>query len=224
MNQELIDLSYSELDAILFNVMTKVSALRGRGIEIYPPEGQELSFLNPFKNLSEVKVIIVGQDPYINPGQAHGMAFSVNQGVKIPPSLQNIYKELESDLGIPVSTSGYLWSWASQGVLLMNRLLTVTKGQSGSHAGFGWEEFTNKLISLVDSEASPCVFLLWGKKAQQLKELIQNPNNLVLEAAHPSPFSAHRGFLGCKHFSKANSFLIENGRKPIDWRVEDAAI
>ena len=219
MNQELLELTYSDLDAVLFNVMSKVAALRQRGVEIYPPEGQELSSLNPFKDLTDVKVVIIGQDPYINEGQAHGMSFSVNPGVPIPPSLKNIYKEIEDDLGIVAPDTGYLWNWAQQGVLLLNRILTVTKGQSGSHVGFGWEEFTNKLVSLINEQSSPCVFLLWGKKAQQVKPLISNPNNLILEAAHPSPFSAHRGFFGCKHFSKVNEFLQQNGRQPIDWSL-----
>lgn len=220
MNRELSEVEYSDLDAILFNVMSKVSALRANGDVIFPPEGQELAALNPFKDLSDVKVVIVGQDPYINYNQAHGMAFSVNPGVAIPPSLGNIFKEIESDLGLPIPSTGYLWNWATQGVLLLNRVLTVSQGHSDSHSGIGWEEFTDKLISLIDKESSPCVFMLWGKKAQQVKSQITNENNLVLEAPHPSPFSAHRGFFGCKHFSKANDFLVTNGRLPIDWRVE----
>lgn len=224
MNQELVDLEYTELDAILFNVMSKVSALRANGATVYPPEGQELAALHPFRDLSDVRVVILGQDPYINPGQAHGMAFSVSPGVEIPPSLMNIFKEINSDLGIPIPESGYLWSWANQGVLLLNRLLTVDAGESGSHVGIGWEEFTNKLISLVDQQAEPCVFLLWGKKAQQVKPFLVNPNNLVLEAAHPSPFSAHRGFFGCKHFSKTNDFLMKHNLKPIDWSLNNASV
>ena len=171
--------------------------------------------------LSQVKVVILGQDPYHNVGQAHGLCFSVQKGVEIPPSLVNIYQELESDLGIKPPGHGCLTSWAEQGVLLLNTVLTVRAHQAASHQGIGWEEFTNRAIEVLDEQDRPIVFILWGRPAQQKKAMLHNPNHLVLEAPHPSPLSAYRGFFGSKPFSKTNQFLESHGVAPIDWEIKD---
>lgn len=169
---------------------------------------------------SDVKVVILGQDPYHGPGQAHGFSFSVKPGIDIPPSLQNIYKELASDLGCYIPKTGYLKKWADQGVLMLNAVLTVRAGQANSHKGMGWEIFTDRVIELLNEREKPVVFLLWGRNARNKKALITNPNHLVLEAAHPSPLSAYNGFFGCRHFSKANDFLQNHGMTPVDWQIE----
>lgn len=171
--------------------------------------------------LNEVKVVIIGQDPYHNVGQAHGLCFSVRPEVEIPPSLLNIYKELEDDLGLRVPNNGYLVGWAKQGVLLLNTVLTVRAHQANSHQGQGWEEFTDAVIHAVNAVDRPIVFLLWGRPAGLKKSMLTNPKHLILEAPHPSPLSAYRGFFGCKHFSKTNDFLKANGLTPIDWQIED---
>lgn len=171
--------------------------------------------------LNQVKVVIIGQDPYHNEGQAHGLCFSVKKGVEIPPSLVNIYQELESDLGIKPPNHGCLTSWAEQGVLLLNTVLTVRAHQAGSHQGIGWEEFTNRAIEILNEQDRPIVFILWGRPAQAKKTMLNNPNHLVLEAPHPSPLSAYRGFFGSKPFSKTNQFLQEHGVTPIDWQIKD---
>ncbi|MBD5145253.1 MAG: uracil-DNA glycosylase [Ruminococcus sp.] len=173
-----------------------------------------------FTSYSDVKAVIIGQDPYHGAGQAHGLCFSVQKGTAIPPSLQNIYKEIYSDLGIPPANHGYLKKWADSGVLLMNTVLTVREGQANSHRGMGWEIFTDRVIELLNQRDKPIVFLLWGGNAKQKMRLITNPNHLILQAAHPSPLSAYNGFFGCRHFSKANEFLTSNGMTPIDWRVD----
>lgn len=166
----------------------------------------------------DVKVVIIGQDPYHNPGQAHGMCFSVMPGTDTPPSLVNVFKEIKSDLGIS-NTNPYLIDWAKQGVLLLNAVLTVRAGQAGSHRGKGWEILTDSIIKKLNERKEPIVFMLWGAYARSKKGYITNPNHLVLECAHPSPLSAYNGFFGCKHFSKCNEFLTQNGLKPIDWRT-----
>lgn len=166
----------------------------------------------------DVKVVIIGQDPYHNPGQAHGMCFSVMPGTDTPPSLVNVFKEIKSDLGI-ANTNPYLIDWAKQGVLLLNAVLTVHAGQAGSHRGKGWEILTDSIIKKLNERNEPIVFMLWGAYARSKKGYITNPNHLVLECAHPSPLSAYNGFFGCKHFSKCNEFLTQNGLKPIDWRT-----
>lgn len=171
--------------------------------------------------LQEVKVVILGQDPYHNDGQAHGMSFSVKKGIKTPPSLVNIYKELNSDLGFPIPNNGYLEKWAKQGVLLLNTVLTVRAHNANSHQGRGWERFTDAVIQAVNEQDRPIVFLLWGKPAQMKKKMLNNPKHLILEAPHPSPLSAYRGFFGSKPFSKTNEFLIQNNIQPIDWQIED---
>ena len=169
--------------------------------------------------LDRVKVVILGQDPYHGPGQAHGLCFSVQPGVKVPPSLRNIYKELADDLGAAPVDHGNLEHWARQGVLLLNAVLTVESGQAASHRGRGWETFTDKAIATVSEHSAPTVFLLWGSHARQKKSLIDTKRHLVLESPHPSPLSAHRGFYGNHHFSRANAFLVEHGRGPIDWQL-----
>lgn len=166
----------------------------------------------------DVKVVIIGQDPYHNPGQAHGMCFSVMPGTDTPPSLVNVFKEIKSDLGI-ANTNPYLIDWAKQGVLLLNAVLTVRAGQAGSHRGKGWEILTDSIIKKLNERNEPIVFMLWGAYARSKKVYVTNPNHLVLECAHPSPLSAYNGFFGCKHFSKCNEFLTQNGLKPIDWRT-----
>lgn len=170
--------------------------------------------LTPF---NEVKVIILGQDPYHSEGQAQGLSFSVADGMKIPPSLRNIYQELELDLGIPANDSGNLKHWATQGVLLLNSVLTVEKNSPGSHANSGWIDFTDGVIHTLSEEKENLIFMLWGSYAQQKVELIDANKHLILTATHPSPFSAHKGFFGCKHFSKANDYLKIHKQKPIDW-------
>ena len=169
----------------------------------------------------DVKVVILGQDPYHNPGQAHGMAFSVQKGVQCPPSLVNIYKEMQNDLGTYIPRSGYLGPWAEQGVLLLNTILTVRENSPLSHKGRGWETLTDRIISLLNERQKPIVFLLWGRPAREKKALITNPAHYVLEAPHPSPLSAHYGFFGCKHFSKTNAILKNLGEEPIDWQIRD---
>ena len=173
-----------------------------------------------YTSYSDVKAVIIGQDPYHGEGQAHGLCFSVKKGVQIPPSLKNMYKELAEDTGFVPPNHGELVSWAKQGVLMLNAVLTVREGQANSHKGLGWENFTDKVIELVNMREKPVVFLLWGGNARQKKALITNPNHLVLEAAHPSPLSAYNGFFGCRHFSKANEFLKSVGMSPIDWTLE----
>lgn len=171
--------------------------------------------------LNEVKVVILGQDPYHGPNQAHGLCFSVQPGVPVPPSLVNIYKELATDVGFNPVRHGHLEAWAKQGVLLLNTSLTVEQGNAASHRGKGWEPFTDRAIETVSQHAPPCVFLLWGSHARQKKALIDQRRHLILEAPHPSPLSAHRGFFGTRHFSQANQFLQAQGRAPIEWQLPE---
>lgn len=171
--------------------------------------------------LEKVKVVIIGQDPYHEPGQAHGLSFSVKPGVDIPPSLQNIYKELQDDIGINIPNNGYLVKWAEEGVLLLNTILTVRAHQAMSHSKIGWNEFTDAAIRIINQQDRPIVFMLWGKPAQSKEMMLNNPNHLILKAPHPSPLSAYRGFFGCKHFSKANEFLVKHGETPIDWQIDN---
>lgn len=169
----------------------------------------------------DVKVVILGQDPYHGPGQAHGMCFSVKKGVPVPPSLVNIYKEQKEDVGITIPSHGFLESWADQGVLLMNTVLTVRAGQPNSHKGMGWEIFTDEVIRHLNQREQPMVFLLWGANAKSKRNLITNPQHMILTAAHPSPLSAHNGFFGCRHFSRANLFLKEQGVPQINWQIPE---
>ena len=188
--------------------------------EVYPaPDDIFNAFA--FTPLSNVKVVIFGQDPYHEPGQAHGLCFSVKPDVKIPPSLVNIYQELREDCGCYVPNNGYLKKWADQGVLLLNTVLTVRAHAANSHKNIGWEEFTNAAIRVLNEQDRPIVFILWGRPAQTKKAMLNNPKHLILEAPHPSPLSAYRGFFGSRPFSKTNSFLKENGIEPIDWQIEN---
>jgi len=185
---------------------------------IYPPKDQIFSAFD-LSSFNNTKVIILGQDPYHNEGQAHGLSFSVPEGVSIPPSLRNIYQELESDLNIKPSKNGNLTHWATQGVLLLNSVLTVEKNSPGSHAKSGWVDFTDTVIDILNEQKQNLVFLLWGAYAQQKAELIDQKKHLVLTAAHPSPFSAHKGFFGCKHFSKTNDYLKIHSQQVINWKL-----
>jgi uracil-DNA glycosylase len=198
-----------------------LKAEESAGKLIYPPRGQRLTAL-ALTPLDTVKVVILGQDPYHGPQQAHGLSFSVPDGIKMPPSLVNITKEIEADLGIPRPAHGNLEAWARQGVLLLNNSLTVEAGRAGSHAGLGWEAITDAAVAAVAAREEPSVFMLWGNHARRKAERVpglMDGRHLVLTAPHPSPLSAHSGFFGSRHFSKANAFLEEHGRGAIDWRV-----
>lgn len=188
--------------------------------QIFPPADDIFNafHLTPLK---DVKVVILGQDPYHNIGQAHGLSFSVKPGIEAPPSLVNIYNELKEDLGCYIPNNGYLVKWAQQGVLLLNTVLTVRAHQANSHRGIGWEDFTNAVIRILNEQDRPIVFLLWGRPAQNKMSMLNNPNHLILTAPHPSPLSAYRGFFGCKHFSRTNEFLSQHGIAPIDWQIEN---
>lgn len=185
------------------------------------PEPEDVFNAFQFTPLSKVKVVILGQDPYHNHGQAHGLCFSVKPEVDIPPSLVNIYQELKEDLGCEIPNHGYLKKWSDQGVMLLNTVLTVRAHAANSHQGIGWEQFTDAAIKVLNEQDRPMVFLLWGRPAQSKKAMLHNPKHLILEAPHPSPLSAYRGFFGCKHFSKANAFLESNGMEPVDWQIEN---
>ncbi len=187
---------------------------------VYPPSDEIFSAFH-MTPLESVKCVIIGQDPYHEPGQAHGLSFSVKPGVRIPPSLLNIYKELQTELGCYIPDNGYLVKWAEQGVLLLNSVLTVRAHAAASHRGMGWEQFTDAVIRQTNELETPIVYMLWGSFARSKKSMLTNPRHLVLEAAHPSPLSAYNGFFGCGHFSKANEFLEENGASPIDWQIEN---
>ncbi len=197
----------------------RVRAEYGR-YRVFPPSGEIFRAfeLTPYE---KVKVVILGQDPYHDDGQAEGLCFSVKPGVQIPPSLQNIYKELHDDLGLKIPNNGSLTHWAEQGVLLLNTVLTVRAHQAFSHRGIGWEQFTDAAIRAVNELDRPVVFLLWGRPAGEKASMLTNPRHLVLKAPHPSPLSASRGFFGCRHFSRCNAFLKENGETPIDWQIPD---
>ncbi|MBQ8798285.1 MAG: uracil-DNA glycosylase [Lachnospiraceae bacterium] len=212
MNAEFKKPYYAELYKFVKEEYSKVA--------VFPPADEIFSALH-LTPLSKVKVVIIGQDPYHNVGQAHGLCFSVRPEVDIPPSLVNIYKELQSDLGCRIPNNGYLVKWAEQGVLLLNTVLTVRAHQANSHQGKGWEKFTDAIIQAVNKEDRPIAYLLWGRPAQSKMSMLDNPKHKVFTAPHPSPLSAHRGFFGCKHFSQANAFLEENGIEPIDWQIED---
>lgn len=188
--------------------------------QVFPPSDEIFSAFH-LTPLSEVKVVIIGQDPYHNVGQAHGLCFSVRPEVEIPPSLVNIYQELKDDLGCEIPNNGYLIKWAKQGVLMLNTVLTVRAHMAYSHRGKGWEEFTDAAIRTLNKQDRPMVFILWGRPAQMKKSMLNNPKHLILEAPHPSPLSAYRGFFGSKPFSKTNQFLQSNGIEPIDWQIEN---
>lgn len=202
-----------------YKAMIKIIKEDSEKYKIFP---EKKDIFNAFKycNYEDTKVIIIGMDPYHNDGEAHGLAFSVNHGIKIPPSLRNIFKELESDLNIKAPNHGNLSSWANQGVLLLNAALTVRKNEPGSHQSFGWNIFTDNIISNLNNKNNPCVFILWGNFAKKKKNLIDDKKHLILESAHPSPLSAYNGFFGSKPFSKANNFLTYNNIEKINWRID----
>lgn len=185
------------------------------------PAAEDIFNAFHFTPLGEVKVVILGQDPYHGKGQAHGLCFSVKPEVAIPPSLENIYRELQDDLGCRIPGHGCLTKWARQGVLLLNTVLTVRAHQANSHQGIGWEEFTDAAIRILDRQERPLVFLLWGRSAQGKKALLRNPQHLIIESSHPSPYSAGRGFFGSRPFSRANAFLEEHGIPPVDWQIDE---
>ncbi|MEG2296159.1 MAG: uracil-DNA glycosylase [Clostridium sp.] len=184
------------------------------------PKADDIFNAFDFTPLSAVKVVILGQDPYHGPGQAHGLCFSVKPDVEIPPSLVNIYKELHDDCGCSIPNHGYLKKWSDQGVMLLNTVLTVRAHQANSHSGIGWEEFTDAAIRILNEQDRPMVFILWGRPAQMKRQMLTNPKHLILEAPHPSPLSSYRGFFGSRPFSKTNEYLIKNGIDPIDWQIE----
>lgn len=188
--------------------------------QVFPPADDIFNALH-LTPLQEVKVMILGQDPYHNVNQAHGLCFSVKPEVEIPPSLENIYKELQEDLGCYIPNNGYLVKWARQGVLMLNTVLTVRAHAANSHQGKGWEQFTDAIIRAVNEQERPIVYLLWGRPAQSKIPMLNNPRHLILKAPHPSPLSAYRGFFGCRHFSQANAFLESHGVAPIDWQIEN---
>lgn len=207
------NLNKDRLTEIISNVDSKRALT-----DVYPPKDEMFNFLK-LTAFDDIKVVIIGQDPYHQPGQANGLAFSVNDGIKFPPSLRNIFIELNSDLGIDIPKSGNLTSWAKQGVFLINSTLTVEKSQPNSHSKFGWDELTDFLIEYISDNKENVVFILLGKFAQLKRPLIKSKKHLILETSHPSPFSVRRGFFGSKIFSKTNEYLLENGITPIDWRL-----
>ena len=188
--------------------------------KIFPPADDIFNAFH-LTPLHEVKVVILGQDPYHNDGQAHGLCFSVKPDVEVPPSLVNIYQELHDDLGCYIPNNGYLVKWAKQGVLMLNTVLTVRAHQANSHRGMGWEQFTDAAIRILNEQDRPIVFILWGSPAQKKAQMLDNPKHLILKAPHPSPLSAYRGFFGSRPFSKTNEFLVKNGLEPIDWQIEN---
>lgn len=216
----------NEWDALLADEIKKDYYLRLREFlkneyttrTVYPPMNDIFNALR-HTSYSDVKAVILGQDPYHGAGQAHGLCFSVKKGTPPPPSLQNIFKELRDDLGIDPPNHGELTAWADSGVLLLNTVLTVREGAANSHKGMGWEQFTDRVIQLLNQREQPMVFLLWGGNARAKAGLITNPNHLVLQCAHPSPLSAYNGFFGCRHFSKTNEFLKQHGIQPINWQL-----
>ena len=216
LKDELVQPYMVELDAFL-------QKEKAEGKAIFPAEDEYFRALE-LTPLGQVKVVILGQDPYHGDGQAHGLCFSVKKGVKTPPSLKNIYKEIKDDLGITPASHGFLEHWAEQGVLLLNDVLTVERAEAASHQKRGWEKFTDAVIRHVNAQDEPVVFMLWGSHAQKKAAFVDQEKHLVLAAPHPSPLSAHRGFLGCKHFSQANAFLKSQGREEIDWSVPDDGV
>ncbi|MGD9901182.1 MAG: uracil-DNA glycosylase [Spirochaetales bacterium] len=220
LNADWYDLLEEEFEKDYFLKLSKFLKEEYATKNIYPPKEEVFSALNLLK-LSNIKVVIIGQDPYHQKGQAQGLCFSVKDGVQIPPSLQNIYKELNTDLGCYIPNTGNLTKWARQGVLLLNTVLTVEDSKPNSHRFKGWENFTLEIIKKVNAQNNRLVFLLWGNNAKDFKQYIDLKKHLVLTAPHPSPLSAYSGFMGCKHFSKTNEFLKVNGQKIIDWQIEN---
>lgn len=222
-NNDWLEAVGSEFKKPYYKELYKFVADEYKSTVVYPPADDIFNALH-MTPLSEVKVVILGQDPYHNEHQAHGLSFSVLPDVMpkdIPPSLQNIYKELQTDLGCYIPDNGYLVKWASQGVLMLNTVLTVRAHQAASHQNHGWEHFTDAIIEAVNAQDRPVVYMLWGSPARRKKEMLNNPKHLILEAPHPSPLSAYRGFFGCRHFSKCNEFLSASGIAPIDWQIDN---
>ncbi len=213
------DLLKGEFDKDYYKRLTQFLTQEYQNYTVYPKPENVFNALN-YVPYDKVKVVIIGQDPYHEPNQANGLCFSVQQDVEIPRSLQNIYKELQSDLGCTIPTHGDLTKWAEQGVLLLNSVLTVRRGQANSHKGMGWEQLVAKVIELLNERQDPVIFLLWGNNAKALAENIDTSRHYVLTAAHPSPLSASYGFFGCKHFSKTNEILKSLGKEPIDWQID----
>lgn len=219
---------YNKWDELISGEFEKDYYLKLRGFlieeyktkTIYPDKHDIFNALK-FTSYEDVKVVIIGQDPYHGPNQAHGLSFSVQPKVQIPPSLLNMYKELKADLGCFIPNNGYLVPWAEQGVLLLNAVLTVREGQANSHRNKGWEKFTDKVIQLLNEREEPIIFLLWGNNAKEKGELITNKHHFILTTVHPSPLSASRGFFGCRHFSKTNEILRDLGKEPIDWQIKN---
>ena len=216
--QNWLNLLKEEFEKPYFKNLQKFLDEEYANYTIYPKVENIFNALNKVK-YEDVKVVIIGQDPYHEPNQAHGLSFSVEGDIKLPPSLQNIYKEINNDLNLEISKTGNLTCWAKQGVLLLNSVLTVRKGQANSHKDKGWEKLTSKIIELLNKREKPIVFLLWGNSAKKIGDMVTNQNHLKLYSAHPSPLSAYHGFFGCKHFSKTNEFLVTHNIKPIDWSV-----
>ena len=214
------DLLADEFEKDYYKALRQFLIAEYKAGPVYPPAGDIFNALKatPYE---KVRVVILGQDPYHGPGQAHGLCFSVRKGVKAPPSLVNIFRELNADLGCPIPSHGYLMHWAEQGVLLLNTCLTVREGKPNSHRGQGWETFTDRVIRLLNDREEPMVFLLWGANAQAKAALVTNPKHLILRAPHPSPLSAHAGFFGCRHFSRANNFLAAHGEGTVDWQIPE---
>lgn len=212
------DLLQSEFEKDYYKDLRRLLVDEYRNFDVFP-KADEIFTAFKLTSYKDVKVLILGQDPYHNIGQAHGLAFSVKEGVKIPPSLRNIYKELNSDLGIDIPTTGYLVNWSKEGIMLLNTTLTVRAHKPMSHAKIGWEIFTDRVIELIDQKEEPVVFILWGNHAKSKKKFIKNPKHLIIESVHPSPLSASRGFFGSKPFSRANEFLEANGVKAPSWQV-----
>ncbi|MBK5072184.1 uracil-DNA glycosylase [Budviciaceae bacterium CWB-B4] len=212
-------LAYEEKQDYFVKLMEKVNHARANGT-VYPPENDMFSCFE-LCSYNDVKVVILGQDPYHGANQAHGLSFSVKPGIKIPPSLRNIYKELKTDLDIDAPKHGYLVSWAKQGVLMMNTSWSVDEGNAGSHKKFGWAKFTSQVLEQLNNHEKPLVFILWGNHAIDAAKGITNPKHYLLKGVHPSPLAANGGFFGSKPFSKTNEFLVQAGRKPIDWEIEE---
>lgn len=216
--QEWLDVLRPEFGKPYFNELKTFLLEEKKHYRVYPP-GSRIFAAFDYTPFSKVKVVILGQDPYHGDGQAHGLCFSVPDGIAVPPSLVNIYTELNSDLGIPIPKSGNLEKWAKQGVLLLNATLTVRANQAGSHQKHGWENFTDEVIRQLSARHSGLVFLLWGSYAQAKEVLIDTSKHFILKTVHPSPLSVYRGFFGCRHFSKTNELLVKSGKKPIDWTL-----
>jgi len=216
-----LDAIGDEFEKPYYKELRKFLIAEYRSAKVFPPADDIFSAFH-FTPLSKVKVLLLGQDPYHGDNQAIGACFAVPPGQALPPSLVNIYKEMHDDIGCPIPSHGYLKKWADEGVLLLNTVLTVRAHQANSHQGMGWEQFTDAVIEALNEQGRPIVYFLWGRPAQTKRRMLDNPKHLVLEAPHPSPLSAHRGFFGCRHFSKANDFLEASGATPIDWQIENS--